>query len=119
MEQEIFKDLTPDQIDQKHEELKNNFVKLFDSTTNIIDRINDIPTSEQYTATIAFISNQLSDLRQMITDYMNKVYSTKSYMENSINYNRFLATLSGINDILEEISKDMIKNGDINDKKPQ
>lgn len=110
MEQEIFKDLTPDQVDAKHTELKNNFVKLYDSTSNIIDRINDIPTSEQYTATIAFISNQLSDLRQMVTDYMNNVYSTKSYMENSINYNRFLATLSGINDILENISKEIDNN---------
>jgi hypothetical protein len=43
----------------------------------------------------------------MVADYMNNVYSTKSYMENAINYNKFLATLTGINDILVEIDKDL------------
>ena len=107
MENELFKDLTPDQIDIKHQELKSNFTELYDSTTNIIDRINDIPSNDDYLATIAFVSEQLNNLRTMVADYMNKVYSTKSYMENAMNYNRFLATLKGINDILSEISNDL------------
>lgn len=109
MESEIFKDLTQDQIDIKHQELKTNFGKIYDTTSSLIDRLNDIPTNNAYMASINFVSNQLADLRQMVTDYMNNVYSTKSYMENSINYNKFLMTLKGINDILEEIYKDLGK----------
>ena len=109
MESEIFKDLTQDQIDIKHQELKDNFSKIYDTTSTLIDRINDIPTNDTYMASINFISNQLADLRQMVTDYMNNVYSTKSYMENSINYNKFLMTLKGINDILDEIYKQLGK----------
>jgi hypothetical protein len=41
----------------------------------------------------------------MLVDYMNNVYQGKSYIENSINYNRFLAVLNGINKILEEVEK--------------
>lgn len=106
MEEEIFKDLTKDQVDIKHKELKSNFTELYDSITNIIDRVNDIPNSDNYLQTITFVSNQLANLKQMVADYVNNVYSTKSYMENAMNYNRFLATLKGINDILEEISKE-------------
>lgn len=109
MESEIFKDLTQDQIDIKHQELKTNFSKIYDTTSSLIDRLNDIPTNDTYMASINFVSNQLADLRQMVTDYMNNVYSTKSYMENSINYNKFLMTLKGINDILEEIYKELGK----------
>ena len=43
----------------------------------------------------------------MVADYMNDVYSTKSYMENAMNYNRFLATLNGVKDILVEINKEL------------
>lgn len=107
MEQELFKDLTPDQIDLKHQELKSNFTQLYDSTNSIIERINDIPSNEDYLATISFVSEKLSELRTMVADYMNNVYSTKSYMENAINYNRFLAVLKGINDILDEISREL------------
>lgn len=106
MEKEIFKDLTPDQVDIKHKELKSNFSELYDSISNIIDRVNDIPNNDAYLQTITFVSNQLANLKQMVADYINNVYSTKSYMENAMNYNRFLATLKGVNDILEEIGKE-------------
>ena len=114
MEKEIFDDLTPDQIDMKHKELKNNFLELYNSTSNIIDRVNQIPTSDEFLSTISFVGKKLAELRKMVADYMNNVYSTKSYMENAINYNRFLATLNGINDILTEVSKELIKNNKSN-----
>ena len=117
LENELFKDLTPDQLDLKHNELKNNFMTLYESISSIIDRVNDIPTSEEYNATMSFVSNQLANLRTMVADYMNNVYSTKSYMENAMNYNRFLATLNGINDILDEVAKELGKSTEEGSKK--
>lgn len=107
IENQLFSDLTPQQIDQKHQELKNNFVKIFDSTGEIIERINDIPTDENFLATTNFVSTQLGDLREYIVDYIENVYSTKSYMENSIVYNRILVILNQINQVLVEITDDM------------
>lgn len=104
-EEEIFGDLTHDQLDIKHKELKNQYLNLYDMTTEIIDRISSIAISEDITFVIDYISTTLSNLRDMVVDYINDVYKTKSYTENLINYNRFLATLSGINKILEEINK--------------
>lgn len=108
MEQELFQDLTTDQIDIKHKELKSKFLELYNSTSNIVDRVNEIPTSDNTIASITFVAKKLSELRKMIADYMNDVYSTKSYMENSINYNRFIAALNGINKILNEINEELV-----------
>ena len=112
MEQELFQDLTPDQIDLKHKELKSKYLELYNSTSNIVDRVNEIPTSDNTIASITFIAKKLAELRKMVADYMNDVYSTKSYMENAINYNRFLAVLNGINKILDEINEELVNNDD-------
>ena len=78
---------------------------MFDMTNNFIDRLSGITTGDENTKVIEFISNKLISIRDMITDYMNYTYKTKSYIENSINYNRFLVQLSSINKILRQLSK--------------
>lgn len=103
LENEIFSDLTPTQIAVKHKELKNNFAAMHGSIDELIERVNEVNAAD-YQSAITFVSQQLSDLKQMIADYITDVYSTKSYMENAMNYNRFLATLNGIKEILDEVS---------------
>ena len=78
---------------------------MFDTTTSVIDRIGDVAVAEENFEIIKYVSNTLSNLRDMLTDYINSVYKTKSYIENLVNYNKFLAVLNGINDILEEMNK--------------
>lgn len=104
-EEEILADLTPEELDIKHKELKTQFLTMFDMSTALIERINNISVNPEDISTIEYASNNLSRLRTMLVDYMESVYKTKSYTENYINYNRFLAILSGINKILEEINK--------------
>ena len=77
---------------------------MYDAVIAIIDRIGDINVAEQNIGTVEYVSNTLASLKDMLTDYVNDVYKTKSYIENSINYNRFLAILNGINKILEEMN---------------
>lgn len=102
-EEEIYSSLTPEQLDIKHRELKNQYLKMYDTTSSLIDRIGEIGISEDKIVVIEYISNNLSNLRDMLSDYVDKVYQTKSFIENSINYNRFLAVLSGISKMLEEL----------------
>lgn len=97
--------LTPDQLDIKHKELKQNFFDMYDMISNIIDRIGDASISEENIKVVEYVSEQLTKLRTMISDYVNHVYSGKSYIENAINFNRFLAVLQGINKLLEELDK--------------
>ena len=108
LENEIFSNLTPTQIAVKHKELKGNFSAMHSSISELIERVNEVNAAEYQTA-ITFVSQQLSDLKEMIADYITDVYSTKSYMENAMNYNRFLATLNGIKEILDEVDNQINK----------
>ena len=103
-EEELYNELTPEQLDIKHKELKTQYLNMYDAVVAIIDRIGDINVAEQNIGTVEYVSNTLASLKDMLTDYVNDVYKTKSYIENSINYNRFLAILNGINKILEEMN---------------
>ena len=103
-EEELYNELTPEQLDIKHKELKTQYLNMYDAVVAIIDRIGDINVAEQNIGTVEYVSNTLVGLKDMLTDYVNDVYRTKSYIENSINYNRFLAILNGINKILEEMN---------------
>lgn len=102
-EEELYANLTPDQLDIKHKELKGQFLDMFDMVSELVERVGDAGTSEENIKVIEYISNNLITLRDMISDYVNDVYQTKSYIENSINYNRFLASLNAINKLLEEL----------------
>ena len=104
-EDDLYEDLTPEQLDIKHKELKNRYLEMFDTVTSVIDRIGDVSVAEENLEIITYVSNTLSGLRDMLTDYINSVYKTKSYIENLVNYNKFLAVLNGINEILEEMNK--------------
>ena len=97
--------LTPEELNVKHTELKNLFLKLYDSTNTIIDRMSEISVNEKNAKVVTFISKNLADLRTMVVDYLDEIYSTKSYTENTITYNRFIAVLHGINKMLEELGK--------------
>lgn len=104
-EEEMYSNLSSEQLDIKHRELKNRFLEMYDTTSEIIDRISSVSVDENNINTIEYISTNLSKMRTMLSDYIDGVYQTKSYIENSINYNRFLAVLGGINKMLEEIPK--------------
>ena len=103
-EEELYNELTPEQLDIKHKELKTQFLNMYDEVVSIIDRIGDVNVAEENIGIIEYVSNTLANLKDMLSDYMNTVYKTKSYFENSINYNRFLAVLGGINKVLEEMN---------------
>lgn len=102
-EEELYANLTPDQLDIKHKELKGQFLSMFDMVSELVERIGNTGTNEENIKIVEYISNNLINLKDMISDYVNDVYQTKSYIENSIMYNRFLAALNAINKLLEEI----------------
>ena len=103
-EEELYNNLTPEQLDIKHKELKRNYLALYELINTIIEKISAANISEENVSIIEFASNNLVNLKDMVIDYMENVYKTKSYIENSIIYNRYLATLTAINKMLEEMN---------------
>lgn len=97
--------LSTEKLELRHRELKKQYLDMYDTIVNILDRIGSASVQEEDIGVIEYISSTLSNLRTMITDYIDKAYPLNSYIENSVNYNRFLAVLQGINKILEDVSK--------------
>ena len=104
-EEELYANLTPEQLDLRHRELKEQYLSMYDLIISILDRINEASVDEEKVEVVKYISDTLENLKKMIVDYMKYSYKMKSYIENSINYNRFLAVLNGMNKILEEMNK--------------
>ena len=103
LEDEIFSNYSAEQISIMNTNLKKDFNKLFMMLDNLVDHINDIPKITEHIRIIEFASNKLSELRDMVSDYLYRTYNTKSYTENKIAYNRFLITVKQINAIISKI----------------
>lgn len=107
LEDELFASLTPEQLAIKNLELKNLYIDLYDVVEGLIVRINDLPKNAKFISVVEFISDNLSELKAILIDYINGgTYNALSYTENSINYNKFVAVLHGINKMIQEIKID-------------
>ena len=103
LEDELFSKFSDTQIAIMTSTLKKNFLKMYDMLDTVIERINDTPKETAYISIIEFVTNKLSDIRDMLDDYLTDSFNTKSYIENEINYKRFCITLKQINAIIAEI----------------
>ena len=103
MERELFSNLTPEQMTVKHIELKTQFIDLYTTIGNIIDRVNKIPKTDFNIRTLEFIGSKLTELRVMVDFNLTKVYNTRSYIENVVIYQQCLVTLNTIDQMLQEI----------------
>ena len=112
IEDELFSSLTPEQKAIKNEELKNQFIALYSVIGSTLDRINDVSKSNENVAALAFITQKLLELREMIDYTITTSYATKTYIENNITYQQCISTL---NLISEMISKIPSVNGEEND----
>lgn len=103
LEDELFSKFTSAQIVIMSRTLKKNYNELFIMLDDLVDRINDIPKAMEYIDIIEFISNKLSDLRDMVSDYLYYTFDTKSYTENEIAYKRFIIIANQIADLIGKI----------------
>lgn len=103
-ENQIFANLTPEQLEIKNKELKARYTELYKSLTGIVDRVNSIPKQDSNIKELGFISDKLSDLQEIIPYYLNNTFDTKTYIENSINYQQYLVVIGTINKLLIEIT---------------
>lgn len=112
LEGQLFKDLTQDQINVKIAELKRQYVEIYSTTNNVLNRISKIPRMTSNIKVLEFVSDKLLELRKLSFDYLTNTFDTKTYIENSINYQEYIATLTTIDNLLKEIKKVQNKDSD-------
>lgn len=103
LEKDIYADLNEPQMDIRNRELKQNFVDLYNMIGDVSERINDISKDSTSMRPLEFVASKLNSLSDTVSDYLTNTFSTKSYMENDINYHLFLKTIEDINAILANI----------------
>lgn len=109
VENDIFNGLSDQDKVIKINELKDLYQDLYNRIITLYDKVNDIPKDEELIKVYNFIIDNLSDLKQFVYDYLTNTFDNKTYLENMVNYKKYLSTLNVINGILEEIRKGLYK----------
>lgn len=108
-DKEIFDSFSPQEQKLKISELNKLYLELYSNCNYIIDKINGIGTpydelNLQIKKTLAVLYN----LKQMVSDYITNLFSSKSYTENDINFNRYLSILNSVKGIIKDINKSIM-----------
>lgn len=101
---DIFNSLTAEEQKIKIKELKNMFGELYLSCNDLLEKINLIDADDDMLDTITRLSMTLYSLKQYIGDYIKNTFAMKSYIENDVAFNRFLAILNSVSNITNEIA---------------
>lgn len=100
---DIFSSLSPEEQQIKIMELKKLYNNLYSSLNDIIDAFSNIKVEEDKKPVTDRISVVLYDIREYLSDYICNIFYLKSYIENDINFNRFLSIVNSVQVILSEI----------------
>lgn len=102
----IYADLSPAEQKMKLIELRRLYTDLFTSCNTVADKINTmVIDDDDAKLQIRRAGSMMFDLGRMVSDYFLKIFDSKSYEENDIMFNRFLAFLNGINGLTEDLKK--------------
>jgi len=90
-------------------EQKKLYQSMYDSITELLNRVNDFDTEENNLVIVSRISNVLYDLKKYIADYIIYDIPIKSYYDNEVMYNRFLSVINSIANVVDKYDKKLEK----------
>ena len=105
LEARLFSDLSPEQIQIKDNELKIQFIRLYEDIEKIENRVNRIVKTDANEEVVMFVSRKIEELKDLVHQNITQTYQTRSYLSNKIEYNHMLATFSSIGEMLKALSK--------------
>ena len=106
MEDEIFADLTDQQKDIRDNELRQNYISLYDTIDEAEKRINNIVKDERTGRVLEFITRKMNELKELVHHNLTKVFNTRTYIENQTALAQCVAIMNTICDMLDSIAKE-------------
>lgn len=103
LEGDLFKDLSPEQLRLKNMELKQQYIEAYGTITASLVRLEKVYKTEESVKVVKFVSEKLSELKELISYYLKSTYDTKSYVENNIMYQKYLMVLNTVTEILDRL----------------
>jgi len=113
---DIFSSLTAEEQAIKIRELKNLFNNLYTSIDDNITKLDNLGTTEDNIQAVTKLTTCMYNLKTYISDYIQFIFPNKSYIENDISFNRFLAIIKSITTIMNDLYKKMEEGDDKNQR---
>ena len=113
LEAEIFDQLSEPEKQMKINELKKLYGVLIDKTDSLYKLTQEISKTDDTVRMIDYTLNTLLDLKTYLKDYVIDVYENRTYLQNSVNFQKFLTIFDAIHAIFKEIKKQL----ELDDKK--
>lgn len=103
LEAEIFDQLSEEEKEMKRNELKKLYVLLIEKAESIFNLTQEITKTDDTVKLIDYVLNTLMDLKTYLGDYVSDVYDNRTYLQNNVNFQKFLAIFDSIHAIFQEI----------------
>ena len=104
MQNDVFSDLSPEQMKIKIANIKQSFIDLYNDVVEVLERLSTVNKSSNNLESINFATITLNELKTMLNDHLVSTFETKSLVENQITLQRFLAIYTMVIKILEKVS---------------
>lgn len=108
-EGEIFKDIKPEQMNIKIEELKQQFKKFNSVVVAAMEKLDDVSHTTYDDALLEFIARKLLELKELSRDYLLKTFNTRTYIQNQIELQRMIVAFNLVTNLISEIRQSRIK----------
>lgn len=105
LEAEIFDQLSEEEKEMKRNELKKLYVLLIEKAESIFNLTQEITKTDDTVKLIDYVLNTLMDLKTYLGDYVSDVYDNRTYLQNNVNFQKFLAIFDSIHAIFQEIAQ--------------
>ena len=86
----------------KNLELKQNYQQMYMACDDIIKKIDGIAKSNQASEVLRRVVQTCSELKERIEFYLTNTYPTCNYIENAVNFQKYLAILNSIRSVLND-----------------
>ena len=104
LESVVFDDLSEDEKKMKITELKALYITVYNKCGTISEMLASVKKDEETIQIIEYISNTLIDLREYVNDYINKIFDSKTYIENLSMLQKYIMIFNSINKVFEQIN---------------
>ena len=105
LEAEIFDQLSEEEKEMKKNELKKLYILLIEKSESIFALAQEITKTDDTVKLIDYILNTLMDLKTYLGDYVSDIYDNRTYLQNNVNFQKFLNIFDSIHAIFQEIVK--------------
>ena len=102
----LYEDLSPAEQKLKLRHMKQLYTDLFYKCASISEKLNSaFVDDDEATLQIKMAGSMIFNLKQMVSDYFLNIFDSKSYQENDIMFNRYLAILNEVKLLTDDLKK--------------